>query len=98
MDESRECASSTVKDAEQISEMLLRIQDVISDINARNSEIAGAVGRQSQMTQEINDSAGNIQHIGQRVSDAAQVQLRHCNDTVSDVAEQDKMIARFRLE
>ena len=98
MDESRERASSTVKDAEQISEMLLRIQDVISDINAKNGEIAGAVDRQSRMTQEINDSAGNIQHIGQRVSDAAQVQLQHCNDTAADVAEQDKMIGRFRLE
>ncbi|MCS3804120.1 methyl-accepting chemotaxis protein [Chromobacterium alkanivorans] len=98
MDESRDCASSTVKDAEQISEMLTRIQDVISDINAKNSDIAGAVSRQSQMTREINDSAGSIQHIGQRVSDAAQVQLRHCKDTAADVAEQDEMIARFRLE
>ncbi|QEL55986.1 methyl-accepting chemotaxis protein [Chromobacterium paludis] len=98
MDESRECASGTVKDAEQISEMLVRIQDVISDINARNGDIADAVGRQSQMTREINDSAGNIRHIGQRVSDAAQVQLQHCSDTAADVAEQDKMIARFRLE
>ena len=98
MDESRDCASSTVKDAEQISEMLTRIQDVISDINAKNSDIADAVNRQSRMTREINDSAGSIQHIGQRVNDAAQTQLQHCNDTAADVAEQDKMIARFRLE
>ncbi|MCD5362738.1 methyl-accepting chemotaxis protein [Chromobacterium aquaticum] len=98
MDESRDCASSTVKDAEQISEMLTRIQDVISDINAKNSDIADAVNRQSRMTREINDSAGSIQHIGQRVNDAAQTQLQHCNDTAADVVEQDKMIARFRLE
>ncbi|AXE33992.1 methyl-accepting chemotaxis protein [Chromobacterium phragmitis] len=98
MEESRECAGSTVKDAEQISEMLVRVQDVISDINARNGEIAGAVGKQSRMTQDINDNAGSIRHIGQRVSDTAQVQLRHCSDTAADVAEQDKMIARFRLE
>ncbi|MCP1290031.1 methyl-accepting chemotaxis protein [Chromobacterium sp. S0633] len=98
MDESRDCASNTVKDAEQISEMLTRIRDVISDINAKNSDIAGAVSRQSQMTRDINDSAGSIQHIGQRVSDAAQVQLRHCQGTAADVAEQDEMISRFRLE
>ncbi|KUM03571.1 methyl-accepting chemotaxis protein [Chromobacterium subtsugae] len=97
MEESRERAGHTVAEAEQTSEMLLRIQDVIADINRKNSEIASTIQRQSGMAQDISHSAGNIQQIGQQVADVAEVQLQHCNETSEKVARQDTLISRFRI-
>lgn len=97
MEESREKAGSTVHDAEQINQMLIRVQDVIADINGKNAEIAGIIQRQGSMTREISESAANIRQIGEKVAGGAEVQLQHCDETSGKVAQQDSLLERFRI-
>jgi methyl-accepting chemotaxis protein len=97
INKSKSQASDAAGIASKADEALSAIRENIKEINNMNLQIATAAEQQSATTEEINRNTTNIRDITQQVSEGAQEQTSHCEKTVEQTLQQDKVLSQFKV-
>ncbi|OUL56910.1 methyl-accepting chemotaxis protein [Pseudoalteromonas ulvae] len=92
---SRSKAGHCVEQTQQAQEALSDISTAVKDIMDRNIQIAAAIEEQSVVIEEINKNTTHINDITIEVGDFSTQQYTTSEQLVSEVSEQERMLAKF---
>lgn len=92
---SRSKAEHCVEQTQQAQEALSDISIAVKDIMDRNIQIAAAIEEQSVVIEEINKNTTHINDITIEVGDFSTQQYTTSEQLVSEVSEQERMLAKF---
>ncbi len=89
---SEECVTS----AEQAGEVLRRSQELVSNINDRNHQVAAAVQQQAAVSNEMNGNIQSVAELSQQTMSISRESVEEAKKLYDSLDEQKRLVAQFR--